>query len=110
MPFIQLTTHSPAAPPRDVAAAADRLAEVFAAALGLPPDAVIVQHTAAGTSTAAPGAVAVVRGRLRDTSMMRRAVERAGALLSAELGIHPDLVFVSWPHPGTAATGAHLLP
>ncbi|MEU2658362.1 hypothetical protein ABZ615_23940, partial [Streptomyces sp. NPDC007325] len=36
----------------------------------------------------------------------RRAVEHAGALLSAELGLHPDLVFVSWPHPGTAATGA----
>jgi hypothetical protein len=108
MPFIQLTTHSPKAPARDSAAVAVRLAEEFARALGLPHDAVIVQHTVAGTATA-PGAVAIVRGRLRDTSVMCRAVERAGALLSAELGLHPDLIFVSWPHPGTAATGAHLL-
>ncbi|MGW7072592.1 hypothetical protein ACWGII_29705 [Streptomyces sp. NPDC054855] len=110
-------THSPAASSRgiavaaafDSAAVAGRLAEEFAAALHLPPDAVVVQHTVAETATA-PGAVAVVRGRPRDIPMMHRAVERAGALLSAELGIHPDLIFVSWPHPGTASTGAHLLP
>ncbi|MFD4374353.1 hypothetical protein [Streptomyces sp. NPDC058486] len=108
MPFIQLTTPSPAPGASPAPAVAGRLAEEFAGALGLPDGAVIVQHVVAETVTG-PGAVAVVRGRPRDAALTRRAVDRAGAVLSEALGVHPDLVLVSWPHPGTSATGGEPL-
>ncbi|MEU2657296.1 hypothetical protein ABZ615_18460, partial [Streptomyces sp. NPDC007325] len=63
MPFVQLTTSSPVNPPEG-SALATRLATEFASALGLPADAVLVQHLIAETPPAG-GAVAVVRGRPR---------------------------------------------
>lgn len=102
MPFVQLTTDLPV--PDGLRG---RLADAVRAALGLPDGAVIVQHVSAAAPDA--GAVAVVRGRLREPAAMREAVARTGALLCGELGIDPDLVFVSWPDPGTAATGGGAL-
>jgi hypothetical protein len=57
-----------------------------------------------------PGAVAVVQGRPRDPDRMRDAVTLAAAALADALGLAADLVFVTWPHPGTAATGEGALP
>ncbi|WP_084963901.1 hypothetical protein [Thermoactinospora rubra] len=111
MPFVQITSAAPVS-----AELAARLAAEVAGALGLPDGAVVVQRAALAAEDAARGdrpvdlgAVAVVRGRLRDPAAMREAVTRVGALLAAGLGLDPDLVFVSWPDPGTAATGAGAL-
>ncbi|WP_061293307.1 hypothetical protein [Herbidospora cretacea] len=92
MPFVQYATAAPV--PGDLS---DRLALTVADALGLPPGAVVAQRLAALDGA---GVTAVVRGRLRDPELMRAAVGRAAALLSADLGVDPGYVFVSWPDPG----------
>ncbi|WP_407562861.1 hypothetical protein [Streptomyces sp. 184] len=109
MPVVQLTTD------RAVdAGVLGRLASAVGAGLGLTPDAVVVQSIVAARSASgggpAPAAVAVVRGRPRDPAAMRDAVERAAAALAGALALDPDLVFVTWPQPGTAANGSGALP
>jgi hypothetical protein len=81
--------------------------EVFARALGLPPDAVVAQWSTTGAATV-QSVFAEVRGRDRGQPLTRRALAALAGNLAELTGCHPEHVLVNWPAtpPGRTATAA----
>ncbi|HYH31147.1 MAG TPA: hypothetical protein VD903_12235 [Pseudonocardia sp.] len=101
MPFLQVTSPSPATP----AAIAD-LAATLARELGLPPDAVVAQWITT-TGTGGGTGTAEVRGTTRGRDATSRALAALARRLAETTGAPPGHVLATWPttEPGRSITG-----